>query len=111
MRSLVTGALAFSFVLTAAAPAFAQNAKALREAAERALNKERFCEAVHLYAKLDEMQADPEHLVHAAEAADRADDRQRAVALYKAFAQRAPKHPRANAATRAIADLEKRIGK
>lgn len=113
MRSLLGIALVAT-ALSALAPASsarAQNAKAHKGAAERAIVKERWCEAVFLYAKLDDVDPNPEWALQAADAAQFADDRARAVALYKSALSRAPKHPRARAMEQSISALEKVIGK
>jgi cysteine-rich repeat protein len=94
-----------------APPARAQNVKAHRAAAERALVKERYCQALFLYQKLDEVDPNAEWALLAADAAQFADDRPRALALYKSALSRAPKHPRARTMERSIAALEKQIGK
>jgi cysteine-rich repeat protein len=116
MRSLIGIVLVATTAtaLAAFAPASsarAQNAKAHKGAAERAIVKERWCEAVFLYSKLDDVDPNPEWALQAADAAQFADDRGRAVALYKSALARAPKHPRARAMEQSISALEKLIGK
>lgn len=95
----------------AAPPALAQNARSLRAAAERALNKDRFCDAAFLYSKLDDQEPGGDALALAGEAAERADDRARAVAFYKSFVAKSPRHPRVRAAEGSIAALEKLMAK
>ena len=98
-------------VVIGAQPVLAQNARALRAAAERALNKDRFCDASFLYAKLEDQEPNGDALSLAGEAAERADDRPRALAFYKSFVSKSPRHPRVRAAEGSIAALEKLIAK
>lgn len=94
-----------------AQPVLAQNARALRAAAERALNKDRFCDASFLFAKLEDQEQNGDALALAGEAAERADDRPRALAFYKSFVAKNPRHPRVRAVEGSIAALEKLIAK
>lgn len=98
-------------VVGLSSPARAQNVKAHKAAAERALVKERYCEALFLYQKLDQVDPNAEWALQAADAAQFADDRQRALALYKDALARARKHPRARAMETSIAALEKLIAR
>lgn len=108
---------AWAFVVIAgvvvglSSPARAQNVKAHKAAAERALVKERYCEALFLYQKLDQVDPNAEWALQAADAAQFADDRPRALALYKDALARARKHPRARAMETSIAALEKLIAR
>jgi cysteine-rich repeat protein len=104
----VVATLCFWICLLGGTDARAQNVKAHRASAERALVKERFCEAVYLYEALDKIDPNPDHLLAAAEAADRADDRTKAAALYKAAIER--KHPRVKYIEQQLAGLQKRGG-
>lgn len=108
---VVLSSVVAMLALTVAGPAHAQNAKAHKSAAERAIVKERWCEALFLYAKLDEVDPNAEWALQAADAAQFADDRARALALYQSALKRAPKHPRARAMEQSITALEKLISK
>ncbi len=110
-RNVVVAVVVIAGSTIAALPAAAQNVKAHKAAAERAIVKERWCEAVFLYAELDKVDANPEWALQAADAAQFADDRAKALSLYKSALARAPKHPRARAMEASIAALEKLIEK
>ena len=111
MRSGFLVVLVVCLGQAAAAPAFAQNVKAHKAAAERAIVKERWCEAVFLYTELDKVDANPEWALQAADAAQFADDRPRALSLYMSALERAKNQPRARAIEASIASLATLISK
>ena len=86
----------FVFVAAAAhADAPKGDPKALKGAADRALVKERFCEATYLFVRLDEMAPSVDSALGLGDAASQANDRARAVQGFDAYlARSAPNHPR-----------------
>jgi cysteine-rich repeat protein len=103
--------IAVLVALLAVTPALAQNVKAHKAAAERAFVKERWCEAVFLYTELDKVEPTPEYALQAADAAQFADDRAKALSLYKNVLERQKNHPRAREIQTSIDALEKSIAR
>lgn len=68
------------------------DAKALRASADRAVVREKFCEAAYLYKKLDEMEPTAETLVAASDAAAQGGDRAGAVRFLETFQSRHATH-------------------
>src|SRR3954468_6367334 len=108
---MFTRGLILLVTTTLALPVLAQNQKAHKASAERAIVKERWCEAVFLYTELDKVDPNPEWTLQAADAAQFADDRPKALALYKATLAKAPHHPRARAMEASVAALQTLIDK
>ncbi|MDP2345374.1 MAG: hypothetical protein Q8O67_30800 [Deltaproteobacteria bacterium] len=113
MKNLFPGLalLAASIASSSSTAAPAGDAKALQASADRAVVRERFCDAAYLYRKLDEMKAAPENLIAASEAAAGGGDRSGALRFLETFQSRHAGHRLAGSVATKIEALRAAVAK
>jgi cysteine-rich repeat protein len=101
------------FVLVACVALLAPraHADALADAAIKAVNDGRYCDARDLYVALHKKDPQPKFIYNAAESAYAADDRVSALSLYQELLATAPEFERAKNAKKRVGDLGKIIAK
>ena len=85
--------------------------KALKATADRAVVRERFCDAAYLYRKLDEQKAAPENLIAASDAAVGGGDRAGALRFLETFQSRHAAHRLAGSVAAKVDALRATIAK
>ncbi len=104
-------ALAIALIASSSWAAPGGDPKALQGAADRALARERFCDAAYLYRRLDEMKSAPEALIAASDAAAGGGDRAGALRFLETFQARHASHRLAAGVATKIEALRAAIAK